>query len=406
MKKRSTLILFLAAFVPSMFYAQQTINQSTKTTTTCDANYYDNGGPDNNYAPIGFLAPATTTTQVFKPALAGNFIKIVFSSFQSATNDNITIYDGPSTASPIIYGPQSGIQTIPTIISSHPSGNITVTFFTAQGSGGSVGWVAKVSCICKPTASSITDIVCDTYTSPSGQIWDTSGVYVDTISNVGGCDSVMTIDLTIKKSSSATWIEEACQTFTSPSGNVYDLIGSYIVNDVIDNVAGCDSIIKIYLTVNDSTTTEVSTNGSTITADGTGTYQWIDCGDNNAPISGATSKSYTASANGSYALILTNSCGSDTSDCVVLSSVGINELNTSNSGVVLSPNPTTGKVQFTFNGVGTSVITVVDATGKVIVSANNVTSGDTISLEGTQKGMYIVKVVNALGTSTHRIIKN
>jgi len=45
--------------------------------------------------------------------------------------------------------------------------------------------------------SYISTSACDSYTSPSGKIWTTSGIYTDTILNVNSCDSIITIDLTI-----------------------------------------------------------------------------------------------------------------------------------------------------------------------------------------------------------------
>ncbi len=46
--------------------------------------------------------------------------------------------------------------------------------------------------------SNISPIACDIYNSPSGNYtWDSSGVYVDTLLNAAGCDSLIAIDLTI-----------------------------------------------------------------------------------------------------------------------------------------------------------------------------------------------------------------
>jgi hypothetical protein len=50
---------------------------------------------------------------------------------------------------------------------------------------------------CNPSTSSITETTCDSYISPSGKVWTTSGIYIDTIPNSEGCDSIITIDLTI-----------------------------------------------------------------------------------------------------------------------------------------------------------------------------------------------------------------
>lgn len=51
---------------------------------------------------------------------------------------------------------------------------------------------------CTETDSTISPSVCDSYVSPSGKnIWNKSGTFLDTILNFKGCDSVITINLTI-----------------------------------------------------------------------------------------------------------------------------------------------------------------------------------------------------------------
>ena len=48
------------------------------------------------------------------------------------------------------------------------------------------------------TTKTITANVCDTYTSPSGRhTWFGTGIYKDTIPNAAGCDSILTINLTV-----------------------------------------------------------------------------------------------------------------------------------------------------------------------------------------------------------------
>ena len=54
------------------------------------------------------------------------------------------------------------------------------------------------------TTETITANVCDSYTSPSGKTWTTSNTYSDTIANTAGCDSVITVNLTVRNKTSAT----------------------------------------------------------------------------------------------------------------------------------------------------------------------------------------------------------
>ena len=97
--------------------------------------------------------------------------------------------------------------------------------------------------------STSTDSVtsCDSYTW-NGTIYDTSGVYTDTILNLVGCDSIMTLSLTIDYSSYYSQNIIICEGESYVFGsNVYTTPG--IFTDTLQNIAGCDSIIITSLTV-------------------------------------------------------------------------------------------------------------------------------------------------------------
>lgn len=103
------------------------------------------------------------------------------------------------------------------------------------------------------TTSSFSITTCGSYTVPSnGETYTTSGIYMDTIPNANGCDSIMTIDLTILSPSFNTISEVACDSYTSPSGS-YNWMVSGTYTDTLTNAVGCDSIITVNLTVNQTT---------------------------------------------------------------------------------------------------------------------------------------------------------
>lgn len=117
--------------------------------------------------------------------------------------------------------------------------------FTAPAAG---GFIRKLS-PCSPNASTINVFACDTYAAPSGNLTYTqSGIYLDTLTNINCCDSVITINLTLNTSSSSSIFESVCDSYLSPSGNfVWDTPGIY--NDTIPNVMGCDSVITVHLSI-------------------------------------------------------------------------------------------------------------------------------------------------------------
>ena len=122
----------------------------------------------------------------------------------------------------------------------------------------------------------IVESTCNNYTSPSGNYtWYNSGTYMDTIINPIGCDSVITINLTIN-SSYSTINQTSCNNYTSPSGN-YSWYNSGTYVDTIPNSIGCDSIITINLTIDSSYSTINQTSCNNYTSP-SGNYSWYNSG--------------------------------------------------------------------------------------------------------------------------------
>jgi hypothetical protein len=159
--------------------------------------------------------------------------------------------------------------------------------------------------VCSPTGSTIVDDACNTYTWAQNAVtYTTSGMYTDTMMNAEGCDSIISLDLTINGPTVSTQVEASCSDYVwIVDGQTYIMTGMYTA--VIPNAAGCDSTITLDLTIGmlDISTT---VNGSTITsnAGGSATYQWVDCDNGNVPIAGATNQSYTATVSGNYAVVI------------------------------------------------------------------------------------------------------
>ena len=136
--------------------------------------------------------------------------------------------------------------------------------------------------------------------------------------------------------------ETYCIKYISPSGNnIFDSSG--IFYDTIPNTLGCDSIITINLTIIE-VDTSITPMANELTANASGaTYQWIVCQNGNTPIPGATNQSFTPSVNGSYAVIVTENGCTDTSSCYTISTIGIEGVEAF-SGIKIYPNPANDKL--------------------------------------------------------------
>jgi len=97
-----------------------------------------------------------------------------------------------------------------------------------------------------------------------------------------------------------------CDSLLWIDGNIYYSNNNSATFNIVGGAANsCDSLVTLNLTVisNDKTITKTNT---TLTSNQlTGSYQWIDC-NGNQPIPGAVNQSFTATSNGSYAVVLNN----------------------------------------------------------------------------------------------------
>jgi len=150
------------------------------------------------------------------------------------------------------------------------SGHIVFASYNAIGSidkykpyGNSVAFFDNFNFNKIISSSTITKSVCGSYTAPDGAVYTTSGIKTAVIPNSKGCDSTITINLTIKNSTSSTITRSACGSYTAPDGVVYTTSG--IKTAIIPNSKGCDSTITINLTIKNSTS-------STITKSACGSY--------------------------------------------------------------------------------------------------------------------------------------
>ncbi|NQY31461.1 MAG: T9SS type A sorting domain-containing protein [Flavobacteriaceae bacterium] len=123
-------------------------------------------------------------------------------------------------------------------------------------------------------------------------------------------------------------------------------------------------------------------------------YQWIDCNDGNASISGATNQSYTPTTNGNYAVQVTeNSCNS-ISNCIEINSLAVNDFQLNNL-IKLYPNPVNNnKVHLDCSLLNEEIsIYIKDMNGRLI---NTIASQGneiiTINTSNYSNGLYLLSI--------------
>lgn len=306
---------------------------------------------------------------------------------------NLTV-NSPSTSTTIVSNCVDYLWTNGTTYTA--SGMYTQTLMNAVGCDS----VATLDLTIKvPTTSTTTISQCTSYTWTNGTTYNGSGTFTQTLMNAAGCDSVATLIFTLGTSASTTTVVE-CESYTWTNGSTYTTSGVY--TQVLMNAAGCDSTATLNLTINGLVATATNNGDGTLSASTGTSYVWINCS-TNAAVAGATSQGFAPTANGSYAVVVTNAAGcSDTSSCVAIGNIGIKEI--AGQGVSIYPNPTANDVVIHFPSNSAS-IEVMDATGKVLATST-IVSGGSVSLGDYNRGVYYIRLKSENGTSIHKLIKN
>lgn len=196
--------------------------------------------------------------------------------------------------------------------------------------------------------------------------------------------------------------------------NFEDGAGSSILSDLtlnanhgtltnMDTVISWTSSSPLYCCAID---TSITANMDSLTSNASGaTYQWLDCDNNMASISGETGQLFTPTVSGNYAVEITKGSCIDTSACKVVTITGISNAN-NNEGINIYPNPTNGIIIIDLENKTGSVnyiITAID--GRVVVSNTTFNNKITVDLTRESRGIYFLKVKENKMTKTFKVIK-
>jgi hypothetical protein len=289
-----------------------------------------------------------------------------------------------------------------------PSGNYTWTnsglYLDTIPNTAGCDSIISVDLTLSKTFSSMADTACNNYLSPSGNFfWTASGIYNDTLTNAAGCDSIITFNLTLNKSYSTLTVQ-SCFNYLSPSGKyVWTTSGAYL--DTLTNAAGCDSIINVNLSVN-TINVSVTLNNNVLSAISSGgIYQWLDCNNGFTPVTGATSATFNPAVDGNYAVSITKFGCTDTSACYTVTGVGIHEINSGNFFEIF-PNPADENFAISLqNYHKISGINIKDITGRTMYSINKVNSQlMEVKTADLPAGVYLIQIKSEGITETKKLI--
>ncbi|NOQ72522.1 MAG: T9SS type A sorting domain-containing protein [Crocinitomix sp.] len=252
-------------------------------------------------------------------------------------------------------------------------------------------------------ANTGTDVqtACDSYTWINGITYTVSNdIAIYGLTNEAGCDSIVTLDLTIIYSNTGTDTQTACETYTWIDGITYT-VSNNIATYTLTNAEGCDSLVTLDLTISaidvstTSTPTTIWANNESATS-----YQWIDCVDNEI-IPGETDNNLSPLTSGNYAVIITEDLCSDTSSCVAFTTVSIDEFSKNEFNIY--PNPVVNELFIDYKNEQIFNVIVLDYSGRTVLEYKG--NNNSINVAELTSGAYYIQLQTADGVAIRRFIK-
>lgn len=119
---------------------------------------------------------------------------------------------------------------------------------------------------------------------------------------------------------------------------------------------------------------------------------------------GANGSSLLVTQNGTYAVISTNNNGcSDTSNCVTINNIGLDEM--SSAPFSVAPNPVVSELTITFATEFSGQLTITDMGGKVLFETQVINQKEVSTILEAPQGIYFANAADNQGIKTVRIIK-
>ena len=147
----------------------------------------------------------------------------------------------------------------------------------------------------------------------------------------------------------------------------------------------------------------VTVNNKTLTSnENNAGYQWVDCNKNYQAISGETGRTFTPSANGTYAVIVTSGACTDTSNCMEMNTIGLNKISRPNV-VSIYPNPGSGI--FELNISHDANVFIYNQLGELILETQYGAGKHKLNIAGHANGIYFMKVRTAENMDVIKLVK-
>ncbi|MDD4395857.1 MAG: T9SS type A sorting domain-containing protein, partial [Bacteroidales bacterium] len=237
----------------------------------------------------------------------------------------------------------------------------------------------------------VTASACETY-EWNNEVFTESGTYERSFESVQGCDSIVTLQLTINQRDTVSIAETVCDAYVW-GGTTYSTSGEY--SQTFENATGCDSVVNLNLTIVATPAAVISGDdvlsigeSTTLTAMGGDSYTWN---------TGETTSSITVSPTDTteyYVIAYNENLCADTAYFTINVVSGVVE----NAVLVarIFPNPANTVINIDAENIQT--INVYNNCGQLVKACLNV-NADIYQLNVTDlvNGIYLIHLVGTNG---------
>ncbi len=215
-----------------------------------------------------------------------------------------------------------------------------------------------------------------------------------------GCDSTVILTVTEKQPSSSSQTSSIC------AGESYNFNGQQLTRggqyqSTLTNAAGCDSTITLTLTVHPLPQPTVSQNGSVLSTQSFNSYKWL----RNGSIIDTNVQTITPTQSGLYSVVVTDANGcQDTSSVLQFTITGVKNFSQSVQ-LNIYPNPFTEDFVIESNISESLTYTLHDVSGKALAKQTFIKK-TMVDMSAYATGSYIISITNQLGESdTYVVVK-
>jgi hypothetical protein len=257
------------------------------------------------------------------------------------------------------------------------------------------------------TSSTFTTAACGSYYWAAKNKTYTTSNNTDTLRliNASGCDSIVTLNLIIIGTSS-TFTAAACgsyfwsaknKTYTGSIADTAKYVKTYSYS--FDHVS-CDSIVTLNLTIYPNPIPTIIKTGNVLITQSYNSYQWLLNGVN---IIGATNQSYAVAVSGNYQVAVT-----DTNNCSGASSIGaviVSSLNEAEKDYFkIYPNPSEKMLHIETNASGNWQAIITDVKGSQI-NQMHFNKSTQLDISNYAPGVYYIQLTGKENVLSYKFIK-